>query len=145
MTAQEYLQQIENLEISIRQDIELLNRLKNNVCGSGAIDYSADRVQTSTTGDSLCKTITNYVDFEKRIEQKRKKFDKITYKIMGEIRVLHNKNYIQILFKVYVQYKSLSQTAKEMNMSYNYATSQHRKALKAFQELHKNLVYYSLV
>ena len=63
-------------------------------------------------------------------------------KIIQEIRDLHDADYIQVLFKKYVQFKTLTITAREMKRSYNYVLNVHKKALAAFEEAYENLYYY---
>ena len=62
-------------------------------------------------------------------------------KIIRQIRGLHNKDYVRVLYKVYVQYKSLKVAAAEMKRSYNYTIEVHRKALEAFEKVYSDLVY----
>ena len=62
-------------------------------------------------------------------------------KIIRQIRGLHNKDYVRVLYKVYVQYKSLKVAAAEMKRSYNYTIEVHRKALKEFEKVYSDLVY----
>lgn len=141
LTAREYLEQLQELDININQDIERLESMKNNACGTGAIDYSKDRVQTSPSGDALCRQVTNYVSFNKHINQEIDKFSDAKNLIIQQIRGLHNKYFNQILFKVYVQYKTVKQASREMKKSYNYTVELHNKALAAFEETYENLTY----
>ena len=116
LSAREYLGQLEFLDTSINQDLERLNDMRINACSTGGIDYSDERVQTSPSGDA--KNL-----------------------IIKQIRGLHNNYFNQILFKVYVQFKSVKQASKEMKKSYNYTVELHNKALAAFEETYENLTY----
>ena len=109
---------------------------------AGGIDYSAERVQTSSSGDGLCKGVSAYVDFNNKINEEIDNFIDAKNKIIQEIRDLHDADYIQVLFKKYVQFKTLTITAREMKRSYNYVLNVHKKALAAFEEAHENLYYY---
>lgn len=142
LSAREYLGQLQELDTNINQDLERLDDMKINACSTGAIDYSAERVQTSPSGDSLCKGVSAYVDFNNKINEEIDSFIDAKNKIIQEIRDLHNADYIQVLFKKYVQYKTLTITAIEMKRSYNYVLNVHKKALAAFEEAHENLYYY---
>lgn len=141
LTAKQYLEQLQEIDININQDLERLEEMRINACSTGAIDYSKDRVQTSPSGDALCRYVTNYVDFNEQINTEIDRFFDAKNQIIREIRALHNKNYIRILFKVYVQYKSVKQVSKEIKKSYNYTIEQHTKALAAFEETYENLTY----
>lgn len=141
LSAREYLGQLQELDTNINQDLERLDDMKTNACSTGGIDYSAERVQTSPSGDSLCKTVTNYVAFNNEINAEIDRFCDAKNLIIKQIRGLHNNYFNQILFKVYVQFKTVKQASKEMKKSYNYTVELHNKALVAFEETYKNLTY----
>lgn len=141
LTALEYLSQLKILDIQIDQDIERLSEMKLNAIDSGAIDYSTERVQSSPSGDTLCKDVVNYVTYSEKINQEIDDYVAAKEQIIGEIRELRNAEYIQVLYKVYVQYKNLKTAAVEMQRSYNYVLTVHKQALKEFKNLHPRLYY----
>ena len=141
LSAREYLGQLQELDTNINQDLERLDDMKTNACSTGAIDYSAERVQTSPSGDGLCRQVTNYVAFNEKINAEIDRFVDAKEQIISEIRGLRDKNYVQVLYKVYVQFKTVKQASKEMKKSYNYTVELHNKALAAFEETYKNLTY----
>jgi hypothetical protein len=141
LTAKMYLEQLEQFDITISQDLELLADMKAKAESSGGFDYSKDRVQTSMQGDRLCADVARYVDFETQINAEIERFTAAKNRIIDEIRGLHETKYIQLLFKIYVQFKSLKITADEMQLSYSYVLELHKKALKRFETTYKNLDY----
>ena len=141
LSAEKYLQQLEVLDTNINQNLERLADMQINMCNVGGIDYSAERVQTSPSGDSLCKAVTNYVDFNEQINREIDKFSDAKEQIIKQIRGLHNARYSQVLFKVYVQFKSLKVASGEMGMSYQYVRNLHKKALTRFEETYDDLHY----
>ncbi len=141
LSARKYLEQLQELDISISQDLELLEGMKIHACSTGGADYSRERVQTSLSGDRLCSDVSSYVVFDERITDEIHKFTEAKNQIISEIRGLHDKHYIQVLFKVYVQFKSIRQASKEMKMSYSYVIELHKKALAEFERTYKNLYY----
>lgn len=124
-----------------KEKLERLNDMRINACSTGGIDYSAERVQTSPSGDSLCKAVTNYVAFNDEINAEIDRFSDAKEQIIKQIRGLHNARYSQVLFKVYVQFKSLKVASSEMGMSYQYVRNLHRAALARFEETYDNLHY----
>lgn len=88
LTARRYLEQIQEFDIYINQDLERLEEMKVNACSTGAIDYSKDRVQTSPSGDTLCKQVTNYVAFNDKINAEIDSFADAKEQIIKEIRGL---------------------------------------------------------
>lgn len=141
LSAREYLGQLEELDIKINQDLERLEEMKTDACNPGGIDYSRDRVQTSISGDKLGGQVTRYVTLNEYINAEIDRFADAKEQIISEIRGMHHKHYINILYKIYVQFKSIREAAGEMKISYSYAVELHKKALKAFSETYKNLHY----
>lgn len=140
LSARQYLGQLEEIDISINQELEQLAAMRSNIFSTGGIDYSKDRVQTSPT-NAIEEQMCAYVDFAEKLNRHIDKFVDAKQKIIDEIRGLHQKNYIDILFRVYVQRKSIRQAAGEMQMSYSYAVQIHKRGLKLFEETYKNLRY----
>ena len=139
LTAKKYLKQLELFDITISQDRELLADMKARAESPGGSDYSKDRVQTTLRGDRLCDDVSKYVDFEKHIDAEIERLTMTRNKIIGEIRGLHEPKHIQILFKVYVQSKSMKVAADEMRLSYFYVLELHKKALQNFEQTYENL------
>lgn len=141
LSAREYLGQLEELDIKINQDLERLEEMKTDACSTGAIDYSRDRVQTSVSGNKLGGQVTRYISFNEYINAEINRFADAKEQIISEIRGLHDTHYMQLLFKVYVQFKNLKVAADEMKMSYQYVRNIHKKALAAFESTYLNLYY----
>lgn len=142
LSARQYLEQLQLMNDIINQDLEELENMKLAATSTGAIDYSKDMVQSSPQ-NALEKRICNYTDFEKVIDEKIDRYVDIKEQIKDEIRGLHKRTYVNLLYKVYVQFKSLKVTADEMKMNYNYVIELHKKALAAFEETYENR--YSLI
>ena len=141
LPAKKYLQQLEIIDMMINQDLERLEDMKNDACSTGGIDYSKDRVQTSMSGDSIGNSVVRYMTLNDEINKEIDSFVSAKDQIIREIRGLKDKNYINILYKIYVQYKSIKIAASEMNKSYSYVIELHKKALAEFKETYKNLHY----
>lgn len=141
LSAKKYLQQLQDIDVMIDQDIETLEAMKEDAYSTGGIDYSKERVQTSCAGDSIGNAVARYTSKNDEINAEIDQFVDAKNKIIGEIRGLHVAPYIQILYKVYVQYKSIRTAAKEMNKSYKYALDAHKAALAAFEQKYKNRYY----
>ena len=141
LSAKVYLGQLALIDEQINQDIERLEELKQSARSTGSFDYSRERVQTSPIGDKLCSDVSRYVDLDTQINAEIDRFVDAKEQIIREIRGLHHADYIKVLYKVYVQYKSLKVAAAEMKRSYNYTIEVHRKALEAFEKVYSDLVY----
>lgn len=140
LTAKQYLDQLRVIDTKINQKMEELADLMTAATSTGAIDYSKDRVQTSPQNaqeNRICK----YVDLDAKINREIDEFVDIKHRVTKEIQELNVDYYIKILFKVYVQYKTVKDAANEIGLSYQYVRDLHKKALKAFEELHTDLHY----
>lgn len=112
MKAKEYLQQVKMIDVQIDQDKERL----------------LEATQTDKSKEQISKEIEKLI--------------MIKNQVIHEIRELHNADYVQILYKIYVENKTLKESAREMQKSYNYVLNVHKKALAAFEEAHENLYYH---
>lgn len=141
LSAREYLEQLEMIDMQINQDLERLEEMKENAMSAGGIDYSRDRVQTSRVGDKLCSDVARYTAFDEQINTEIDRFVDAKEQIIREIRELRNLNYIQVLFKIYVQFKTVKIAAQEMKKSYSHTVCLHNQALKAFEKTHPTRYY----
>jgi hypothetical protein len=141
LSAKRYLQQLEIIDMMINQDLERLDDMKTDACSTGGIDYSRDRVQTSMSGDSIGNSVVRYMTLNDEINAEIETFSDAKNQIIQEIRGLKDKNYINILYKIYVQFKSIKIASGEMRKSYSYVLELHKKALAEFEETYINLYY----
>lgn len=137
MKAKEYLKQVELLDVKIRQKKIELAGLKEEATCTGAFDYSAEKVQTSSKADSMSKKVAKYVDLENEIHEDIERFTELKHKVIGQIHMLDDPKYINILFKKYIEYKGLKEISKELGYSYDHIRRVHGWALLEFQR--KNL------
>lgn len=79
-------------------------------------------------------------DIAKEIEQDEKDYYEHQYLIMNQIQALRDVDYIQILFKIYVQFKSIRQAAKEIKKNYQYIIKKHKNALEEFEKVHADVI-----
>lgn len=136
MTAKKYLRQIEKLDRCIRQKENEYYALLD---ATGGISYG-ERVQTSQKGDSLEKRVIAVMELEEEINDSITSFILLRHRIIDEIQELTVTKHIDVLFKRYVQYKSLEVIAVEMNYSYPYIKELHMCALKEFERTYPNLL-----
>lgn len=133
MKVKEYLKQIEKLDKCIDQKQIECDSLRLLAESNGSIQYG-ERVQTSPQGDTLEKKVLKYVQMEQEINDMVDNFVDLKHKIIDEIQGLSEVKHIDVLFKKYVQYKSLEQIAVEMNYSYDRIKHIHGYALQEFDK-----------
>ena len=101
--------------------------------GCNAIDYG-ERVQTSPSADEIPNEVIRRAELEADISRKIERFLQLKHKIINEIQSLDNAVYVSILYKRYVEYKSLEEIAVEMNYSYRQIKRLHGLALLDFKK-----------
>lgn len=131
--AKEYLKQVKLLDVKIRQRKIELAGLKEDATCTGAFDYSSEKVQTSAKADSMSKKVAKYVDLEKEIHEDIERFTELKHKIIGQIHMLDEPKYVNVLFMKYIEYKDLKEIAKELDYSYGRTKHIHGFALEAFR------------
>lgn len=131
MTSREYLSQIRRLNVQIEI---LFNEIQGlDATGVGGIDYAKDRVQTSSTGEAAFeKTVDRIVEIEDRIMELLDKLREAKDRIVRQIIALEDERYMEVLYKHYVELKSIGRIAHEMHYSYNHIVKLHREALESF-------------
>lgn len=140
MKAKEYLQQLQWLDTVINQKIAELDDLRLKSQGTGSIDYSKDRVQTSSPQEApYVKLIGRIIDLEAEINTEIDKYVDAKHKIINQIQGLQNANYVALLYKRYVEFKKFEVISVEMNFTYQYTIELHGYALRDFQITYKNL------
>ena len=132
-TPKEYLRQLRTAEIKIEQKEEELERLKSSL-ESISTGTDGERVQT-TPRDRLSEEVTHIVDLEEEINEDLGALLMLRNKIINEIHSMDNPVYINILYKRYVQYKSLEEIAVEMSYSYVHIRRLHGYALIQFSKI----------
>lgn len=142
MKAKEYLLQIEVLQAKIEQKQQRAKEYRDLAMCSGGFDYSKERVQTSNLGGQIENPVIRYVALEAEINENIQMLQMKKDKITDEIHNLDNANHIKILFKRYVECKSLGQVAKEMNFAYQYIRAMHGEALKEFEKINLHTQSY---
>ena len=138
MTAKEYLQQIKELNDVITNKKVELYQLE---CLATSTTAPTDReaVQTSNISDKVGSCATKIVQLEEEIEQAISVYlaarsERLA--VIEKVRLLNHNRY-SVLFKCYVEYKQLTDVAKEMCLSYAYVLEIHHKALQNVAEIMK--------
>lgn len=133
MTAKEYLYSIREDDIKIKLRLKEVDKLKDLIKSVGAVKYIDGKVQNTTNIDApFMKTLEKIDEETARID---KMIDKLIDKKRQATEVIHTlKNEIQsdVLYKKYIEYKSLGEIAKDMHYSYSYVCHVHGFALLEF-------------
>ena len=134
MTAKEYLKEIKKIDVAIDQKQIEYETLKGSRTYIGGMDYSAERVQTSPDGSGFTRISDRITDMQREINDEIDQWHDMRHERIRQIQQLSKVEYVDILFRKYVQYQSLETIASELGFSYNYTCNLHGEALKEFTE-----------
>lgn len=134
MTAKEYLKQIKILDKQIDQKQAEFDSLKKSRTYIGGMDYSQERVQTSNNGLGFTGMSDKLTDLQREINEEIDRFYNMRHKRVNQIQQLSKVDYIDILFRRYVQYQSFEKIADKMDRSYPRICHIHGEALREFEE-----------
>ena len=134
MEAQKYLQYLEDFETSIRQKKQALKDMYSMIVEPKGVDTTKDRVKASSSGDApFVHALHKLKEYENALDKDIERYVNEKEKRIKQIQKLHKKHYPEILYKRYIQYKSLLCISDEMGYSYQYIKELHGKALREFQ------------
>ena len=115
----------------IEQREEQLEELRLLAMSNKGIAYDGDKVQHSAV--SGMPAVDRYLDQAIRVKKLIDKYVRVKNRIIGEIQQMDNKRYTEILYKRYVECKSMQQIAEDMSYEYKYLCRLHSMALIEFQ------------
>lgn len=141
MTAKEYLSQLETMNIKIKHLLDEKQDLYSSLMSISSIDYSKDRVSGGNVSSDavFVNKIIHMITLEEKINKNIDEYADLKHTIIGQIHNLQSLNHIKLLYKLYVENKSLKHIAKEMNYTYQYVRELHQKALAEFERTYTNL------
>lgn len=138
-SAKRYLQKIRKLDRMIEQRIKERDSLRQ-FDGVTAIAYDKDPVQTSPKGNAPFEsTVEKLIALEEELDRLIDEYVTTKNRIIGEIHELNNTNYITLLYKRYVEYKTFEEIAVEMHYTYEWIREMHGYALQEFERTYTNL------
>lgn len=139
MTAKEHLSQIRKLNTRIDNLIIERQQILDMAFSTGAIRYDEDRVQTSLSGTPRqLSLIEKAADMDREITDMIDQLIDLRHEIIKQIHGLSDDRFVRILFQRYVERKSLTQIANDMNYDYKWLCRLHGYALSEFDKMIKN-------
>lgn len=134
MNIKEYLNQIKSYETKLeitRKEIRLLKNAAINTA-SGNI---GEKIQSSLKGDKVADNVVEYSDIEAELAKMERYYYYQRMKIVNHIFKLTDALHIKILYKKYVEFKTIGIIAKEMKFAEQYIKEEHTKAKKELEEI----------
>lgn len=133
MKAQEYLGQLEAIEIRIQNikfDILQLKELALSITPA----YEGERVQASGNLQRTASAVDRWVDKEREMNAAIDKLVDTKLEIAGTIEHLKKPKESGVLHMLYIQKKSFKEVAAAYDKSVSWATSIHGRALQSLQK-----------
>lgn len=133
MNTKQYLKQAYRLNERIKDKEDRLNDLKAMYTSTGAIDYSKDRVQTSTSADAgFTKQVDKIVDLEKELEKDIQRLTMLKIEINDAIENVPDVDCLLVLSKRYILMKTWEQIGEEMGYSLSQVHRIHNRGIELF-------------
>lgn len=132
--AKEYLREIKKRDMAIQHMVKELDEIRTMQSFIGSIDYAKDRVQTSAGEASYTTIIEKLVDTQNRINKEIDRYVDYKHDAISRINSLDKVEHSELLYKRYIEYKSLEQISCEMCLSYYRVCHLHGDALQSFNK-----------
>ncbi len=133
MTAKKYLQKLKILDAKINQKQMQVNELRMLATSTKGMRTDEEKAHACVSGDTLSNMVVKYISLENDINKDIEKFINKKNNIINQIQDLDDARYIQVLYKRYIEFKSLELIAVEMGYSYDSIRHIHGHALWVFE------------
>ena len=138
MTVKEWLKNGRKLNFEIRALKEARSRALNAAVG-GAVDYGAERVQTSN-GNSTERLFVNYSQYSAELEQRISELEDYQAEMLRLISKIPDSTYRALLLAYYVNCKTWDEVAEALSYSVRAIQQKHGLALleceRYFESVH---------
>lgn len=128
MTVKEWLKNGRKLNFEIQELKEARDKALNNAIG-GAVDYGAERVQTSN-GNSTERLFVSYSQYSAELEQRISELEEYQSEMLKLINNIPNSTYRTLLIEYYINCKSWEAVAECVSYEVRYTQKLHGRALK---------------
>ena len=136
--AKKYLGRIKLLDAKIDNKVQELKELRHRVESLSSVTLTANKVQMSPEYDRIGKNVAKILEIEENIVKQCKEMEKEKHKMIDEIGSLKNPLHVSILFKRYIEFKSIEKIADELNYSCVHIKRCHGDALNEFEKVIPN-------
>lgn len=135
MTAKEYLQQIKKKNDAINRKLERIEELRSTISSTSAPAMSADKVQTSISGDKVGDMIAKIIDLEAEVNADIDSFVNFKEEVQKIINSCCNSKECKIIKLHYFDYISIHLiSVKYMKTNIRWIQRIHKSALSKIQE-----------
>lgn len=136
MDARIYLSQVETVNMQVRTTFERIQELKAQVENITSFWGDDIRVQDGTRHDKM-DVISEYIDLENGLYSQMLQAEKLKLDIIKRLEKLATNEYI-VLYDRYINGRTYSEIAENMDKSYSWTTSTASKGIKRLQKMLDN-------
>ena len=136
MTAKEYLQQVYTISCRIKRLEKRREDIRADLYSlRSPSDLSGISVQTSPSGDKMAELVAKVDEIECDIVDELKELTDRKEAIIGNIELVPNERYKQILFDRYILCEKWEKIALDRDKTVRWIYRMHGKALNAFEKV----------
>lgn len=135
MTAKQYLMQLRNIDVIIRQKDEQLREAYSDAVKISQ-RYDLPKVSTSNSSD-LSDAVILITEAQEKLAKIIAEKYRLRAKIMAEIGAMDDERYRHVLEAYYVNGLTWEQTAVMIGYDYSWTIRLHGQALQEFEKKHK--------
>ncbi len=140
MTTKEYLSQISRLDRMIKNKLTELSQLKEMSYGLSAIP-NEEKVQTTPNHDKIGTAVAKIADMEIEIDVLVDRYVDLKKEVYIKMNLLKSEKHKEILYKKYIECKSIYTIAKELGMTDRGCKKAHKRALEEMGKIKKSTIY----
>lgn len=133
LKAQEYLKQIEKLDVLIKNKLIEKQHWKEVALGVTP-QMGGERVQSSGNQQKMASAVERMIDLERELDECVDRLINTRNDVIATIEQLSPEEY-DFLHLVYVQHLTLKEVAEKKNYSYSWSTTFHGRALERVQRI----------
>ena len=132
MNGKECLQQIQVMDVTIIQKVKQLEEMRRMYSYLRGTRVGVGS-KSSGISEGFTKASNKMLDLELSLTRKIEVFQLMKNECIEMIHSLQKPEYMEVLYKRYVEYKTVERISYEMNYTYKYTSQLLTKALKAFE------------
>lgn len=131
MIAKEFLMQVRSRYEEVQEQKEYVDRIRDSL-GVAGIKYNNESCQGSSDPHSREHLLLKMIEEDKRLKKMNKDYAEFRVSVIDMIHNVSDSRDRKILYRVYIDFKSLYEVSSEMSYSYEYTRKIHLEALKNF-------------
>lgn len=144
MTGYECLDKLNDYRVQIEEQELYIEELKLAISGMTGISYDRDSVQTSAPDNPMLNQIIKVDDAELTLKALKQQYAEHKIQCIDIIHMMLIANHKKVLRSMYIEGKTIQETAEAMKLSYDYIRKLHKSALSEFENIYNFKSYKAI-